>query len=109
MTMKKGNPLSAESLERHLNARDKEAALLQRLWRSLISAPEPPDLLQMRTWLQSHTLDTVAHAVERTAHKIRKLPEPMSLDRAVRFASKVGNVWAARRRELHRQKLRKAA
>jgi|SRR5580704_8813133 hypothetical protein len=104
--MKKSYPLSAESLERHLDVRDRQAALLQRLWSSLIESPEPPDLLQMRTWLQSHALQTVAHAVERTAHKIRKLSEPMSLERAIKFTSKVGNVRAARQREFHQQRLK---
>jgi hypothetical protein len=97
---------SAQEFERRMNYRDRASLLLQRHWSDFIANPEPPDLRQMRVWLESHSLETMSLAVLRTGQKIQNLPEPMSLERAVRFASKVANLHAAK---LKAKRLRKAA
>ena len=82
--------LTAEQLTAELAQQAIDAAAIRSLWESLFVVETPSDL-QMRIWLSSHSLYTMALAVRQAGKKYNNLNGKMSFDHLVRHVSKVAN------------------
>jgi predicted alpha/beta-fold hydrolase len=82
--------LTAQHLAAELEQQKIDAAAIRSLWESLFVVETPNDL-QLRIWLSTHSLHTMALAVRQASKKYNSLNERMSFDHLVRHISKVAN------------------
>jgi hypothetical protein len=82
--------LTAQELTAELKQQGVDVAAIRSLWESLFSVEAPSDL-QMRIWLSSHSLFTIALAIRQASKKYNTLNGKMSFDHLVRHISKVAN------------------
>jgi len=82
-------------LTERIDTHSRDVAILSALWRNMMTAGSaqvecPPDS-QFQVWRDLHPFEVVAFGLRETAEKWQRLGCVMSLDHAVRFASKCMN------------------
>ena len=84
-----------EQITRHSETQDEIDAVTE-FWASSLPKLPLPNLPQLKLWLQSHNLSTVGYGIGEAGKKNLKLGGSMTVDHAVRFASKCMNTHSAK-------------
>jgi hypothetical protein len=87
--------MTPEQITRHSETQD-EIAAVTKFWVSSLPKLPLPNLPQLKLWLQSHNLSTVGYGIGEAGKKNLKLGGSMTVDHAIRFASKCMNTHAAK-------------
>lgn len=81
---------TTETIQKELQQRDNECAVMAALWKSMITA-FCPSKEQFSLWLNLHTIETLRHSVVETGKKYMRTGCTMNEEYAIRYCSSAAN------------------